>query len=164
MEIKLKINKLVNTFNLIEHPEGGWYKETYRSSVNTNTKNGERSLLTSIYFLLSSANQSHFHKIESDEIWFYHEGSPLSVHTISPDGEYTILKVGLNLDNGEHPQVLVPKGTIFGSTVDESNSYSFVSCAVAPGFDFNDFYLHTRKELLEAFPEHENIINRLTRF
>lgn len=159
----MRVKELVRTFELEQHPEGGWYKEVYRSTLEHSTKHGERNLLTSIYFLLSSENQSHFHKIESDEIWFYHEGSPLSVHTITPDGEYKILKVGLNLENGEQPQVLVPKGTIFGSTVDEPNSYSFVSCAVAPGFDFEDFYLHTRAELFVEYPQHKEIINRLTR-
>lgn len=159
----MRIEELVQKFELAEHPEGGWYKEIYRSDLTIASENGMRSLLTSIYFLLSSENQSHFHKIESDEIWFYHEGSPLSVHTISPKGEYKILKVGLNLEKGELPQVLVPKGTIFGSTVDEPGSYSFVSCAVAPGFDFEDFYLHTEEELLTQYPEHASIINRLTK-
>ncbi|MGB0934241.1 MAG: cupin domain-containing protein [Lishizhenia sp.] len=159
----MRINELIEKFNLNQHPEGGWYKEIYRSSEKIDTQSGDRDLLTSIYFLLSSDNQSHFHKIESDEIWFYHEGSPLSVHTISPEGEYKVLKVGLNLAKGEEPQVLVPKGTIFGSTVDQENSYSFVSCAVAPGFDFQDFYLHTREELLTHYPEHASIINRLTK-
>ena len=159
----MRIEELVQKFELAEHPEGGWYKEIYRSDLTVASEDGMRSLLTSIYFLLSSENQSHFHKIESDEIWFYHEGSPLSVHTISPKGEYKILKVGLNLKKGEQPQVLVPKGTIFGSTVDEPGSYSFVSCAVAPGFDFEDFYLHTKEELLTQYPEHASIINRLTK-
>lgn len=145
-----------------EHPEGGWYKELYRSTLNTSTSNGERNLLTSIYFLLSSSNSSNFHKIESDEIWYYHEGSSLSVHTIDYDGNYNILKVGMNLESGEQPQVLVPKGYIFGSTVTDENSYSLVSCAVAPGFDFKDFYLYERKELLALFPQHNSIIERLT--
>lgn len=157
-----RIQAIIDSFSMDEHPEGGWYKELYRSALNTTTSNGERSLLTSIYFLLSSNNSSNFHKIESDEIWYYHEGSSLSVHTIDHQGNYKILKVGMNIEAGEQPQVLVPKGYIFGSTVTEENSYSLVSCAVAPGFDFEDFYLYKRKELLALFPQHKAIIERLT--
>ncbi|MDX1444680.1 cupin domain-containing protein [Lishizhenia sp.] len=157
-----RIQEIVATFQLEAHPEGGWFKELYRSVETTHTPQGTRNLLTSIYFLLTSDNASNFHKIESDEIWYYHEGSSLTVHTLSEAGEYKALKVGNNLSAGEQPQVLVPKGLIFGSTVSEENSYSFVSCAVAPGFDFQDFKLYSEEDLLARYPEHAEIIKRLT--
>jgi predicted cupin superfamily sugar epimerase len=155
-----RIQELVTKFNLQAHPEGGFYSETYRSDQLTASQ--DRNLVTCIYFLLTSENESNFHRIKSDELWFFHEGSPLTVHTLDPQKGYQQHKVGLAIENGQTPQLLVPKNTIFGSTVDSSDSYSFVSCVVAPGFDFNDFELFTRKALLEEYPEEQAVIERLT--
>ena len=154
-----RINELIEQLNMKSHPEGGYYSETYRSSDTI--LSGSRVLSTSIYFLLTSSNVSNFHRIKSDEIWYFHEGSPLVVHTITAQG-HTEYKVGLNFTNNEKPQLLVPKNTIFGSTVLENESYSLVSCSVSPGFDFEDFELFQEKQLLEQFPEHKSIIQRLT--
>ena len=96
----------------------------------------------------------------ADEIWYYHDGEPLTVHCIFEDGHYEQIKIGKDISNGERLHYTVPKGTIFGSTVDKD--YALVSCAVIPGFDFTDFKLFTKKELLEKFPEHEMIIDKLT--
>lgn len=153
------IQILVEKLNLQAHPEGGFYSETYRSHEQIPGK--DRQLMTSIYFLLTSDNVSRFHRIKSDEIWFFHAGSPLIVHTLDENG-HTENKVGLNFNNGEQPQFLVKRDTIFGSSVMLENSYSLVSCVVAPGFDFEDFELFTTEELLPLFPEHESIISRLT--
>ena len=157
MENELKA--LVEKLHLQVHPEGGYYSETYRSTEKIASKN--RALVTSIYFLLTSENVSKFHRIKSDEIWFFHAGSPLIVHTLDQFGHHEN-RVGLDLENGENPQFLVPKDTIFGSSVLHDNSYSLVSCVVAPGFDFEDFELFTKADLLPLFPEHEAIISRLT--
>lgn len=154
------IEQIINQFELLPHPEGGFYKETYRSETKCN--NGTRSLSTVIYFLLRSEDVSHFHRIKSDEIWYYHGGSPLIVHSIDENGRYHAQKVGMNLKNNEIPQYLVPKNTIFGSTVLEKNSYSLVSCSVSPGFEFEDFELFKRDELIQIYPNHSEIIYRLT--
>ena len=154
-EIELLIEKL----ELLPHPEGGFYSETYRSDMLIPSLN--RQLMTSIYFLLTSDNVSKFHRIKSDEIWFFHEGSSLIVHTLSEEG-HKENRVGLNLLQGETPQFLVEKETIFGSTVAEEDSYSLVSCIVAPGFDFQDFELFTKEQLEVLFPENKKIISRLT--
>ncbi len=154
-DIALIIEKL----DLLPHPEGGFYKETYRSSENIDS--GKRQLMTSIYFLLTSSNVSKFHRIKSDELWFFHSGSPLIVHTLNENG-HTESVVGFNLVNGEQPQFMVPKNTIFGSTVQNQGIYSLVSCVVAPGFDFTDFELFTKEDLLSIFPKHERIISQLT--
>lgn len=154
-----EIQSLIEKLNLKAHPEGGYYCETYRSSEVIPGK--DRDLMTSIYFLLTSKNVSRFHRIKSDEIWFFHAGSPLIVHTLDENG-HTENKVGLNINIGEQPQFLVKKNTIFGSTVMHENSYSLVSCVVAPGFDFTDFELFTKEVLLSQFPDHEAIISRLT--
>jgi len=158
MNTQARINELVEKLALLPHPEGGYYKETYRS---TETIDCEQSLMTSILFLLTSENASNFHRIQSDEHWYFHEGSPLTVHVIG-ENVHEKRMLGLDFANGQRPYQLVYKQEIFGSEVQESNSYSLVSCAVAPGFMFRDFELFTREELLDKYPQHEEIIGRLT--
>jgi predicted cupin superfamily sugar epimerase len=156
-----RVHQLIKALNLQPHPEGGYYAEIYRSALTTETDTGTRNLMTSIYFLLTSDNISKFHSIAGQEIWFHHEGSPLSVHVLDASG-YRRLKVGPVGKEDNQPQVLVPEGCIFGSTVDEPDSYCLVSCTVAPGFDFRDFHLYAAEELLEKWPEHWEVIRRLT--
>jgi predicted cupin superfamily sugar epimerase len=153
------VEDIVEKLGLISHPEGGYYSETYRSKAII--PHQDRNLLTSIYFLLTSENSSNFHRIQSDEIWYYHSGSPLIVHTLDDNGHIEHV-VGKDVLKDEKPQFTVPAGTIFGSSVQEKESYSLVSCAVAPGFDFRDFELFDEKSLLSLFPEHPEIIGRLT--
>ena len=143
------------------HPEGGYYVSSFRAEDSINTRNVERPIYTSIYFLLRSQDISHFHRLKSDELWYYHGGSALTVHMIHEDGTYEAKKLGLNLKNGETPQVLVPKNTIFGSSVDEENTFSLVGCMVAPGFDFADFELFTQDQLLKQYPAHEEVIYKM---
>lgn len=159
--IQKRIKELVAELDLKPHPEGGYYKEIYRSDLGIGTPSGERSIVTSIYFLLTSENVSKFHQIKSDEMWFYHEGSPLTVHVIDENGQYEKIKVG-PVSEINKPQQMVPAGVIFGSTVDYKDSFALVSCVVAPGFDFDDFRLYNKQELLGNFPTHKEIINILT--
>lgn len=158
-QLNKEINQLVTKLGLLPHPEGGFYKETYRSTDKLEAL--DRHLVTSIYFLLTSNNVSRFHRIKSDEHWFFHAGSPLIVHTLSENGHQKTL-VGLDLSKGETPHFVVPKNTIFGSSVAVENSFSLVSCVVAPGFDFADFELFERDYLLKEHPEHSSIIHQLT--
>ena len=93
----------VNKLKLLQHPEGGYYKEIYRSA-NTfiPAEIGEyRNYITSIYFLIEEGNVSHFHSIKQDELWFYHAGAPLSVYCINNDGSLNLLKIGPNPEKGE---------------------------------------------------------------
>lgn len=154
-----QMQHLIEELNLLPHPEGGFYKETYRSERSLVGE--ERNLLTSIYFLLTSENVSRFHRIKSDELWYFHAGSPLIVHTLSERG-HVQHHLGLDLSKGQQPFLWIPKDTIFGSTVLAKDSFSLVSCAVAPGFDFSDFELFARDTLLLAYPEHKEIVERLT--
>lgn len=157
-------NYWIESLDLQPHPEGGFFKETYRASTNVMNKNGDvRSAATGIYFLITSANFSAFHKIESDEMWHFHGGSPLSIYVLLPSGELEVFRVGNDLDKGELPQVVVPAGCWFASRVDTANSYSFVGCTVAPGFDFKDFVLADQTELTSEYPAHSEIIKELTR-
>ena len=162
MENQNRINFLITSLNLLSHPEGGFYKETFRSGEGIETEQGPRNLCTSILFLLTSENVSRFHRIKSDELWFFHEGSPLTVHTLGKSGYESLSLSLLDSDSDCLPQQLVKANTIFGSTVDQPDSYSLVSCVVAPGFDFRDFELFEAKELLPLFPQAGKIIRRLT--
>lgn len=155
-------NYWIIELNMNQHPEGGYFKEVIRSlNMHTFEDGRIRPFYSSIYFLLNDKNPSHFHRLKEDELWFYHAGKSLSVHVILENGDYIVHKLGLDLENGETPQVLVPGGSIFGSTVDHKDSYSLVSCVVSPGFDFKDFELFTQSKLLEKFPQHTSIIKRL---
>ena len=152
----------IENLELLPHPEGGFYKEVYRSGESFNPKgfDGQRSYLTSINFLLEEGNVSHFHSIKSDELWCYHAGDSLSVFVIYPDGKLEELKIGPNIEKGEVLQAVVPAGTIFGSK--SGGEYSLVGCMVAPGFDFQDFKLYTTAELMAKYPSHESIIKELS--
>lgn len=164
-----EIKKLVENLQLLPHPEGGFYKEVYRSEkvipkdALPDNFSGDRSYCTSIYFLLTSENFSAFHRIKQDEIWHFYGGSSLSVHVIDKEGNYTEHKVGMDFSKGEKPQLVVPAGCWFASSVAKENSYAFVGCTVAPGFDFEDFELAKGSVLASEHPKHESIIYRLTR-
>ncbi|ACA42109.1 cupin domain-containing protein [Lysinibacillus sphaericus] len=151
----------IKQLNLAEHPEGGYYISSFRAEENIAVRDVQRPIYTSIYFLLRSQDISHLHRLQSDELWYYHAGSPLTVHMIFPDGTYEAKKLGLNLEAGEIPQIAVPKNTIFGSSVEEVDTFSLVGCMVAPGFDFEDFELFTQEELLADYPQHEAVIRKM---
>jgi uncharacterized protein len=159
---------VIAQLSLIPHPEGGYYREMYRSSgtIAANTLpsqySGARSYVTSIYFLLTSESSSRFHRLRSDELWYFHEGSSLTVFIISPDGVMTKHRVGAGIENGEALQCAVPAESWFAAAVDAPNSYSLISCVVAPGFDFADFELGQRGALVRQFPDHAACIDALT--
>lgn len=155
-----RIQELIETLQLLPHPEGGFYSETFRSEGKIPTT--ERNYMTSIYFLLVDSNTSNFHKITADECWYFHEGSPLEVHLIHPDGSHETIELGLEFNHGQRPFGVVPANTIFGSHVKDLSGYALVSCSVAPGFDFADFTLYNRQELMDVYPQHAEIITRLT--
>lgn len=160
---------LIQELELKSHPEGGFYKETYRSSgiiMNSSLPEnyrGNRNFSTSIYFLLSSNDFSAFHRINQDETWHFYEGSSITIHQISPEGIYSSIVLGNDILEKEVYQYTVKGGFWFGATVNKKNSYTLVGCAVAPGFDFNDFELATRNKLQKKFPNHKKIIEELTR-
>jgi hypothetical protein len=150
---------LIEAYDLLPHPEGGWYKECYRSEIQLPENN--RNLVTSIYFLLTSENISRFHRIKSDEMWYFHQGNPVTVHTLDENGHQKH-QLGNDLSKGEHPFLIVKANTIFGSSIDQSGGFGFVSCVVSPGFSFHDFELFTTDELLKWFPNEAEIIERLS--
>jgi hypothetical protein len=113
--------------------------------------------------LLTSDNFSGFHRIKQDEVWHFYSGTPLAVHVIDNDGNYTKNLIGMDIENGLTPQLTVSANCWFASSVEGKNGYSFVGCTVAPGFDFNDFELAKRAELTAIYPQHTSIIKSLTR-
>jgi len=154
----------IKTLGLEDHPEGGYFKETYRSAEIVLNRNGkERAASTGIYFLITQEAFSAFHKIESDEMWHYHAGDALEVIMIHENGEVEVLNVGPDIEKGQRLQAVVPAGCWFGSRVVEGGDYSLVGCTVAPGFDFEDFVLANRVELTNEFPQHADLIESLTR-
>lgn len=159
----MKARQWIDFLKMEAHPEGGYYKSSFTStdSLEFAAHGGERPLYTSIYFLLRTQDISHFHRLKSDELWYYHAGSALTVHIIDEKGQYRQEKLGIGIAEGEKPQVSVKKGSIFGSTVDREDSFSLVGCMVAPGFDFEDFELFTQRQLLAEYPEHHEAIKRL---
>ena len=167
--LSTRISEILNKLNLQPHPEGGYFRETYRSSGVVNSDSlgenyiGERNFSTCIYYLLTSEMFSAFHRIRHDEIWHFYDGSPIELHCISPDGIYSKTVIGRDIENGEIPQLVVPGGSWFGARVILENDYSLVGCTVAPGFDFLDFELAVRSDLTLKFPRHAEIINMLSR-
>lgn len=158
-------DQIIQSLDLLPHPEGGYFAETYRSSTvipaDFGLVHGERNASTAIYYLLRSEDISRFHRIRSDEVWHHYMGSAVTLHIIHDDGLYEAKYVGQALENGEKPQCVIPAGAWFGATIDKENSFALCGCTVAPGFDFDDFEMGDRYRMLQAFPEHEAIIKRL---
>ncbi|MCA9405179.1 MAG: cupin domain-containing protein [Candidatus Omnitrophica bacterium] len=158
----------ISQLQLQPHPEGGYYREVYRAADRVSSAGlperykDERALGTSIYFLLKAGEVSKFHRLQSDEIWYFHAGSPVAIHLISPTGEYQKEIVGLEIAEGQSLQVIIPHGHWFAAEVGFNGSYGLVSCAVFPGFEFNDFELADRNALLKLFPHHQDLIIKFT--
>ncbi|NOX18686.1 MAG: cupin domain-containing protein [Chlorobi bacterium] len=160
---------------LTPHPEGGFYKEVYRSDETIKPDalperyGGERNFSTSIYYLLNENDFSAFHRLKSDEIWHFYYGNPLILYIFYPpsiDGKIFEQKLlGAEIENGTEPQILIPRGSIFAACVsgEDKNGYSLIGCTVAPGFDFADFEICKRKRMIEIYPEYKGLIKSLTR-
>jgi len=159
----------INYLGLIKHPEGGWFRETYRSKEHIIKKHlpsrftGDRSFSTSIYFLLKSDEFSAFHRIKQDEIWHFHDGASLTIYIIDENAEYFKLYLGKNLVKNEQPQQIVKAGWLFAAKVKGIDSFTLVGCTVAPGFNFDDFEIPERRELLDLFPQHQSVIMKFTK-
>lgn len=155
----------VDQLGLEAHPEGGFFKENYRSTKQYDFDGfeGSRSVSTGIYFLLTENNFSAFHRIKSDEMWHFYAGGSLRVWMIDEQGLVAHQDIGLELEKGQLPQFTVPAGVWFASEVLAGQSYSLVGCTVAPGFDFQDFELASSEALFNEFPQHKALIERLCR-
>lgn len=158
----------IDKLQLEKHPEGGFYRETYRSGESLNENclpdrfHGERSFSTAIYFLLRGDEISALHRIRSDEIWHFYTGSSLAIYRIDGSGDLSRIILGTDYDRGEVFQAVIRAGCWFGAAVKVQASFSLVGCTVAPGFDYSDFELGKREELIAVYPQHRSIIERLS--
>lgn len=159
----------IEKLRLERHPEGGFFRETYRSgekipaSALPRCFEGPRSFSTAIYFLLSGNDFSAFHRIKSDELWHFYAGSPLAIHIIDQIGEHHQLMLGSDPDRGELFQTFVKGGDWFGACLVQPDSFALVGCTVAPGFDFRDFEMADSELMIKKYPQHAEIIRKLTR-
>ncbi len=159
----MNVKEIIQKLQLKPHPEGGFYKETYQSEYKINTSNGKnRHVSTAIYYLLENGDKSLLHRLESDELWFFHHGNPLEVFTIL-EGEVNSITLGNNIEKGEHPQAIIPAKTWFGAKIKNDNGHSLVSCVVAPGFDYADFQLAKKEDLIREYPHLRKFIENFTK-
>ena len=159
----------IDRLSLSPHPEGGYFRVTYQSSLTIvqdalpSVFHGNRSASTAIYFLLAKKDFSAFHRIASDELWHFYAGSALIVYVIDPEGNYSELHLGDGSEAGEVFQAVVKAGCWFASRMKNPTGFSLVGCTVAPGFDFADFEMAERSDLVATYPEHRTLIEELTR-
>ncbi|MCX5714466.1 MAG: cupin domain-containing protein, partial [Candidatus Omnitrophica bacterium] len=152
---------------LLKHPEGGYYKEVYRSNELINKNHladrftGDRCYCTSIYFLLNKNDFSAFHRIKSDETWHFYSGTSLSIYIIDEQTGLTRITLGNQLDEDNVLQYTIQRNTWFAAELNHENSFALVGCSVYPGFDFNDFELAKKENLITQMPEHRTIIEKL---
>lgn len=155
-QMEKTVKEIVSHYQLEPHPEGGFFRETYRSDITYETPSGKRVASTAIIFLITKDSISHFHRLTADECWHFYGGSPLRLLQISPEGNLKETKIGADIFNGEKLQHIVPSGDWFAST--SYGEYSLVGCTVAPGFEFDDFEMGKKKVLIDQFPQHREIL------
>ncbi len=163
----LTAEQLIIQYQLQSHPEGGYYVQTYCSEEKIAAEalpsqfEGPRYFSTAIYFLLEGKQFSAFHRIKSDELWHFYSGISLHIYVLYKDGRGEVLKLGNDPANGYFFQQVVKAGCWFASKPVRENSFSFVGCTFSPGFDFKDFEIADKKELLLQFPDYADWIFQL---
>lgn len=163
-----RVSRLVDLLGLSPHPEGGYFRETWRSpSILDGLAHGARAAQTAIYFLLPKGTFSALHRVASEEIWHFYDGDPIDLHLVESDASHRVDVLGLDFDAGHLPQRVVPAGVWQAAVPREgAHGFSLCGCTVAPGFDFADFEMPSREELLERFrdsPAIGPVVERLTR-
>ena len=153
----------IDTLKLERHPEGGYYRETYRAPGEVPLERGRRSFSTAIYYLLTSDDVSRLHRLQSDELIHYYLGSTFTLHLLDESHGHRRISLGREPDEGQVLQAVLPAGVWFGATIERPGGFALVGCTVAPGFDFADFDQASREEMLALFPQHREIVERLTR-
>lgn len=174
-------DELIKTLNLSAHVEGGYYSQVYKSTGCCMVDGVRRATATSIYFLLKSGQISRMHSLKSDELWYFHLGSPLKMTMISQEGALSEQILGSDVQAGQRPQLFVPAGNVFGAemlggegefastttTIDlckhaSEERFALVSCMVTPGFEYEDLTIESAADLKEKFPQHAAVIERLS--
>lgn len=148
--------EVIAAFDLQPHPEGGFYREIYRSPEQVQAGARRRAAGTSIYFLLPKGDYSAWHVVQSDEQWHHYAGAPLELHLLRKDG-HEAMTLGPRILDGELPQAVVPAGVIQAAR--PLGGWSLLGCTVAPGFDFDDFEINLAEDLHRRFPSHRRLID-----
>jgi len=153
----------INKLNLQPHPEGGFYKEVFRSQIDVTTANNSKvkQAITSIYYLLEGNDYSGFHRLKSDEIWYFHKGSQLHIHVLDNAGLLQSIELS-DLETGSL-SVVIPAGLWFAAEIPSKQGFCLASCAVAPGFDFSEFEMAEKDALCKGYPQYADLIARLCR-
>jgi uncharacterized protein len=157
----------IQTLGLQRHPEGGHFREVYRSSESLRGKalperfNGDRSLGTAIYYLLEGHAFSAFHQLKQDEIFHFYDGNPAIVYTLQAQG-LVVYRLGRDPRKGQLPMLVLPSGTVFAVELEGHHGFALMGCTVSPGFDFQDLDIVSRDDLVRQFPEHYELVQRLS--
>jgi predicted cupin superfamily sugar epimerase len=166
--MKEKALYYIEKLKLMKHPEGGYFNEIYRSdeifsaSVLPQRYIGDRAFSTSIYFLLEGKQFSAFHKLQSDEIWHFYDGSPIKIYIITPEQKLEEKILGYDIDKNENLQLVIYNDSWFAAELMDKSSFGLMGCTVSPGFDFRDLEIGKRDYLLGKYPEYKDLIIRLT--
>jgi predicted cupin superfamily sugar epimerase len=153
--------QLIKKLRLKKHPEGGYFKETYTADTKVKISGYDkpRYISTAIYYMLVDNQFSAFHRVKSDELWHHYTGGSLTLYAIVKE---KLLKIKMGKNEGETPQVVIKANTWFAASLKHKNSYCLLGCTVSPGFDYKDWELGKRNELIKMYPQHKAIIERYT--
>ena len=154
-----RIQMWTERLHLEKHPEGGYFAEVYAAPASYGTSEDGRVMGGSIYFLLGEDDISHFHVIDCDEIWYYHEGCGVELWLLNEDGSAERRVMGCG--EGQEPMVAIPKGAIFAARNVDPASYTVMSCATMPNFHYQGFRLVPQDELLAKYPQEEDLIRAM---
>ncbi len=159
----------IEKLGLADHPEGGYFAPAYRSYERLRAEmlpcrfEGDRAVVSSIYYLLKRGQFSAIHRLKNFEIWSFYAGAPLSLYVFGPDGRLSERRLGRDVEKGEVFQATIEPGLWFGAAPMGEGEFTLAGCTVAPGFEYSDLEFACRKDLTEAYPEHRDLIERLTR-
>lgn len=164
----MKVDDIIRTLGLVPHPEGGYYREIYRSAETVGRESlperydGDRQFGSSIYYLLTEDTFSAMHRLKTDEVFLYHLGDPVELLRLYPDGSGDIVTLGPVIDRGHMLQCVVPRDCWMGLSLVKGGLYGLMGTVMAPGFDFRDFEMGRREELTAEYPGFAEMIRRLT--
>jgi predicted cupin superfamily sugar epimerase len=156
-----KITSIIEKLGLVKHPcEGGYFKRNYTSSVKANFDgfDSSRALASAIYYLLSPTSVSRFHTLEQDEIWHFYAGDPVEVLLLTKDGRAEMISFGSDVLANQTPQLVIPRGTIFGAKLEEGGEYALFGATLTPEFHYKDYNEIPYKELIRKYPDFEEFI------
>jgi hypothetical protein len=167
--VREDVRKIVEQLGLVPHPEGGHFREVFRSKLGVerpragSARGTRRSSGTLIYFLLAEDEFSAFHRVRgADEIWHLYAGGPLELHTINAAARHEVHLLTNDLARGA-PAGVVPADCLQAARLAPHAPWALCGCTVSPGFEFTDFEMPPAAELLATFPAHERIVRELTR-